>query len=225
MKFIELNHYIRNGLVSYPGMPPVEISSYISREESKAAYGEKASAMLDQVKMVNISGTYIDSPYHRFDDGYKIGDIPLERIFHLPLFVVEMQPNRNYFDVDDFEILKDEKLKGSAVLLHSGYDKFFHTEQYGKNTPYLTVEGAQWLMNRDVYLVGIDTPLVDDLVHSAEKGCPVHDIILSNGSVVCEDMCHIEEVPSKGGFLFAIPPRIDMASFPARVFAVVEDEM
>lgn len=223
MKFVELNHYIRNGLVSYPGMPPVEISAFMTREECGATYGSESAAILDQIKMVNISGTYIDAPYHRFEDGYKIGDIPLEKVFARPAFVVHMSDKHNYFDVEDLEFLDAENLEGAAVLLHSGYDKKFGTPEYEIDTPYLTVEGANWLMERKVSVVGIDTPLIDDYVCSAEKGNPVHDIILGALSVICEDMKNIEQLPDKGALFYAIPARVDMASFPARAFATIED--
>ena len=223
MKFIELNHYIRNGLVSYPGMPPVEISVYLTREECGAEYGSGSAALLDQISMVNISGTYIDAPYHRFEDGYKIGDIPLEKLFALDTYVIHMSNKHNYFDVEDFDSIAGEDLKGTAVLLHSGYDKKFGTPEYEIDTPYLTVEGAHWLMDRGVYVVGIDTPLIDDYVHSAEKGNPVHDIILGALSVICEDMQGIEELPDTGATLYVIPARVEMASFPARIFATVNE--
>lgn len=222
MRYIELNHYIRNGLVSYPGMPPVEISAYLTREECGAAYGREAASLIDRISMVNISGTYLDAPYHRFEDGYKIGDIPLEKLMNLTVFVVRMKDDHNYFDVKDLEYLEKEDLRGSAVLLHSGYDKKFGTPAYEIDTPYLTPKGAGWLMERGVFFVGIDTPFIDDYVHAQEKGNPVHDIILSSLSVICEDMCNLEQLPDRGAKLYAIPPRVDMASFPARVFAVVD---
>lgn len=222
MKFIELNHYIRNGLVSYPGMPPVEITAFMSREECGAEYGSESAAYIDQIKMVNICGTYIDAPYHRFEDGYKIGDIPLEKLFALKTFVVHMGHKHNFFDVDDLKHLQSENLEGAAVLLHSGYDKTFGTPEYEIDTPYLTKEGAIWLMERNVHFIGIDTPLIDDYVNSAAKGCPVHDIILEKKAVICEDMKDIEKLPDTGAVLYAIPVRVEMSSFPARVFAVID---
>ena len=221
-KFVELNHYIVNGLVSYPGTPGVEISAWMDRDQSAAAYGEGGASMLDQVKMLNISGTYIDAPYHRYEDGYKIGDIPLEKVFDLRTFVVHMSDKHNYFDVEDLKVLENEDLKGAAVLLHSGYDKKFGTPEYEIDTPYLKIEGAKWLMDRGVVFMGIDTQLIDSYV-DCDKGNPVHDLVLKGESVICEDMQHIEELPDKGARLYAIAPRIAMASFPARVFAVIEE--
>ena len=169
MKYIELSHYVKDGLISYPGMPPVEISAYMTREECGAAFGATGAAMLDQIKMVNISGTYIDAPYHRFEDGYKIGDIPLEKLIDLAAYVIHLDARKGCFDIDDFQKLADEDLEGAAVLCHSGHE-------------------------------------------------------LSHLSVICEDMINLGQLPDKGARLYVVPIRVAMASFPARVFAIVDED-
>lgn len=222
--FIELNHTIRNGMVSYPGMPPVEISALYTRKDCTETFqdGADAAALLDQISMVNISGTYMDSPYHLWDSGYKVCDIPLEKCFDLPTFVVHKNPHHRRFHKGDLEKqLADEDLSGSAVLLHSGHDKKFMTEAYEHDVPCLTVEGARWLMERGVYFVGIDTQLIDDFNHK-ELGNVCHEEILGAGAIVCEDMTNLEQLPDRGARLYAIAPRVEMASFPGRIFAVVD---
>ncbi len=226
MKYIELSHYVKDGLISYPGMPPVEISAYMTREECGAAFGATGAAMLDQIKMVNISGTYIDAPYHRFEDGYKIGDIPLEKLVDLDTYVIHLDPQKGYFDIDDFQKLSDEDLERAAVLCHSGHDEKFMTPDYEKNVPYITLEAAQWLMEQGVAIVGIDTQLVDNFNEKDNPDYPgdvVHDEILSHLSVICEDMINLGQLPDKGARLYVVPIRVDMASFPARVFAIVDE--
>lgn len=226
MKFIELSHYITDGQVSFPGMPPVKISAFLTREQCREQFGSGGSALLDRIDMVNISGTYIDSPYHRFESGYKVGDIPLEKLFDLRTFVVRPPRDRIYFDVEDFEILKNEYLVGAAVLCHSGHDKKYMTPEYEKDVPYITREGAKWLIDRGVVFVGIDSPLVDNYNSKSDPdyaGDVNHDEILSRGSVICEDMINLGKLPDKGARLYAIPIRVAMSSFPARVFAVIEE--
>lgn len=222
MKFIELSHRITNGLITFPGMPPVEITAYLTREECGRQYGEQSAALLDQIKMINISGTYLDAPLHCIEDGDSIADIPLEKMVDLPTIVVRIKKDRNYFDVDDFETLKID-VNGCAILLHSGHDKKFSTAAYGENPPYLTVEGAKWLIKRGAILVGIDSPLIDNMVIMSEYGNPVHDVILEAKSIVCEDLRGLEQMPDTGALLTAVPPAVEMASFPARVFAKVSD--
>lgn len=198
MKYVELSHYVTDGLISYPGMPPVEISAFMTREECGAAFGTTGAAMLDQIKMVNISGTYIDAPYHRFESGYKIGDIPLEKLVNLDTFVVSMDKEKGYFDLEDFLFLEDEEL-----------------------------EAAKWLMKRKVSVVEIDSQLVDNFNEKDDPNYPgdvVHDEILGHESVICEDLMDLDLLPDKGARLYVIPIRVAMASFPARVFAILEDD-
>lgn len=224
-RFIELNHTIVDGMVSYPGMPPVRIDALYTREMCSAEFQDKpdAAALLDRIEMVNISGTYMDSPYHLWDSGYKVCDIPLEKCFDLPTYVVHRAEGRRRFHVSDLEgQLGDCDLAGAAVLLHSGHDRLFMTPTYKRDVPCLTVEGARWLMDRGVCFVGIDTQLIDDFMHK-ELGNACHEVILGAGSVVCEDMTGLDRLPDRGARLFAIASRVEMASFPGRVFAVVDE--
>ena len=217
MKFIDLSHRITDGLVTYPGTPAVKIDAYMTRQEAADAFGEPAQALLDRITMLNISGTYLDAPLHRFDKGYTVADIPLEKLVDLPYQVVSLKEGKNCFDTED---LSGIGIPGGAVILNSGHHKVFGTEKYGVNAPYLTPEGAQYLMDRGVVLVGIDTPLIDNMMVSSTVGCPVHDIILDAGGVVCEDLINTDLAAAAGGtgLLSAIPARVEMASFTARVF-------
>ena len=227
-RFIELNHVIKNGTISYPGMPPVEISALYTREQCGATFGSDAASLLDFVKMVNISGTYIDSPYHKYESGYKISEIPMEKCFDLPTFVVDLTDSVDengdpWFTKADLQkALEGEDIKGSAVIMRSGHYKKFMTPEYEVKVPYLDPEGATWMMEQGVYVCGIDTQLIDDF-NDKTKGDVCHEIILSAGSVIAEDMTNLDELPARGARLYVIAPRIEMASFPARVFAVVEE--
>lgn len=224
-KFVELNHTITNGMVSYPGMPPVVIDALYTREMCAGTFHDKAdaAALLDQIKMVNISGTYMDSPFHLWDSGYKVSQIPLEKCFDLPLFVVNKNPEHRRLELEDVvSQLGDEDLTGAAVCYKTGHDKKFMTPAYEEDVPCYTTDAAQWLIDRGVYFCGIDSQLIDDFNHK-ETGNVVHEIVLGAGSIVCEDMANLDQVPERGARLYAIPPRVEMASFPGRVFAVVEE--
>ncbi|GAB2046018.1 hypothetical protein AGATL06_25170 [Agathobaculum sp. TL06] len=228
MHFVELSHIIRNGLVSYPGMPPVKISAYLTRDQCGGRFGGASAALLDQISMVNISGTYIDAPYHRYETGYKVCDIPLEKCFDLPTFVVDLGDStdelRNpvFTQADIAQALAQYDLHGAAVLLRSGHDKKFMTPSYEQRVPYCSLSAAEWLIVRGVYVLGIDTQLIDDF-NQKSRGDMVHDLVLQAGSVICEDMKDLDLLPLCGARLYVIAPRVEMASFPARVFAVIPD--
>lgn len=207
LEFIDLNHTIKHGMKTYPGLSHVDIYEHAPRFEN--------NALIDGVNLFGISGTYIDSPFHEDPHGHKICDYSLEKLVNLPVVVVHKPAQRVFFDVEDFAGLA---LKGCAVLLHSAHDQFFGTDDYGRNCPFISEKAAIYLVHHGVMLVGIDGPLVDD-INSPQ--IPVHNILLSHGIVICEDMTNIDAVIGKNAYLTAVPPRIALASFPARVFATI----
>lgn len=208
-EFIELNHQIEHGMQTYPGLSHVDVYEHMPRFEN--------NALIDGLNIFGISGTYIDSPFHEDPNGHKICDYPLEKLVNLPVVVVNKPDNRIFFDIEDFG---DLELKGCAVLLNSKHCQHFNTEAYGENCPYLSNQAAEYLVAQGVALVGIDSPLVDN-INNPGAAIPVHNILLSNGVVICEDMTNISAVEGKNAYLSAVPPRVPMASFPARVFAAV----
>ncbi len=208
-EFIELNHKIEHGMETYPGLSLVEVYEHLPRFDN--------NALIDGINLLGISGTYIDSPFHEDPNGDRICDYPLEKLVNLPILVVNKPDSRISFEIEDFDGLD---VSGKAVLLNSKHDRFFGQKEYGIGTPYITVEAAEYLVKQGVVLVGIDSPLVDNIETSAEA-IPVHNTFLSNGVVICEDMTNIAAVEGKNAYLTAVPPRVPLASFPARVFATV----
>lgn len=218
MKFIELNHTLVNGLVTYPGDPPVVIDYYHDWDEMVELCGEGAAAILDRIQMINTSGTYVDAPVHRRHGDKYVCDIPLEKLVDLPFRTVVLPQGKKCFEVED---VMDAAIPGGAVLLCTGHSEKFGTDAYGKDAPYLSEEAAQYLMEQGVVLVGIDTPLIDRL-ESDQR--PVHDIILKAGNVICEDMTNLKAtVGLKDALLTAVPPKVRLASCTARVFVKVRD--
>jgi kynurenine formamidase len=191
VKYIDLSHAIVDGTVTFPGDPPASIVTYLDRESvfKQNGGGPNSGAEINKITIVSTSGTYLDAPYHVFEDGKKIKDYPLEKLVNIPSIVVEISDDRNYFDVQDIEGLS---VKGMAVLFYSGHDKFFMTSEYGKNAPFLTVELANTLVQKQVAFVGIDTPLVDDISRLSKIGTPVHYILLGAEIPICEDMRNLQ---------------------------------
>lgn len=208
-KYIELNHIITHGMETYPGLSHVDIYDHLPRFANKA--------LVDGIDLLGISGTYIDSPFHENINGHKICDYPLEKLVHLPIVVINKSDSSRSFEIEDFNGIN---VNGKAVLLNSKHDQFFGQKQYAENTPYLSVEAANYLVQAGAVLVGIDSPLVDD-IETSETAIPVHGILLNNGIVICEDMTNIAAVEGENAYLTAVPPRVALASFPARVFATV----
>ncbi|RSB22310.1 metal-dependent hydrolase [Enterobacter cloacae] len=207
-EYVELNHPIREGMETYPGLSEVELYTKGGRNPS--------GSIIDGIRLLGISGTYIDAPFHMSDKGGKIADYPLSKLVNLPVIVVEKAAGRRTYEVADFQ---GKEVKGKAVLLHTGQDRYFGKPAYSKNSPYVSTQAAEWLVGHGAVLVGIDAVLIDDYDHT--ETTPVHDILLRNGVIIAEDMTNIGAVKGKDAYLTAVSPRVPMASFPARIFATV----
>lgn len=207
-EYVELNHPIQENMETYPGLSEVELYTKGGRNPS--------GSIIDGIKLLGISGTYIDAPFHMSDKGGKIADYPLSKLVNLPVIVVEKAAGRRTYEVADFQ---GKEVNGKAVLLHTGQDRYFGKQAYSKNSPYVSTQAAEWLVRHGAVLVGIDAVLIDDYDHT--ETTPVHDILLRNNIIIAEDMTNIGAVKGKDAYLTAVPPRMPMASFPARIFATV----
>jgi len=207
-RYIELNHTITDGMQTYPGLSEADYYTVAPR------FGN--GALVDGIKLLGITGTYLDAPYHGDEHGETIADYPLERLVNVPIVVVTKPDSRQTFEVAD---LKGLDVKGKAVMFASGHSDKFNTPEYANKPPYLSVATAQWLVDHGASMVGIDTPLVDNIDKS--ETIPVHHLLLEHKIIIIEDMANLTALPKNGAYLTAVPPRVELASFPARVFATV----
>ena len=75
-KLIDLSHSIADGKVTYPGIPAPIICDFLSREASAEHHAEGVSFCINQIDMPANTGTYIDSPFHRYADGADLAELP-----------------------------------------------------------------------------------------------------------------------------------------------------
>jgi kynurenine formamidase len=213
---IELSHVIRPGMVTVPGLPGPEITPHLTREESSAIYAPGTTFEINRISLVANTGTYLDSPVHRYADGADLSQLPLDRLANLPGVVV-----RAPGPAIDRATLAPYSVSGRAVLVHTGWDRHFGTEAYAApGHPYLTVDAVDWLVARGAALVGIDSVNVDD-TRSDER--PAHSGLLAAGIPVVEHLTGLERLPSKGFRFHAAPPLLaGMGTFPVRAYAVVD---
>lgn len=217
-RIVDLSQTIFSGLVTYPGLPAPTIVSHLTREESKSHYAPGTEFAIDSITMVGNTGTYLDSPFHRYADGSDLADIGIDRLVGLPAEVFHLTDaiERGI----PAEVFYERELRGSAVLLHTGWDRHFATEQYGKDAPFLTEAGAQYLVEAGVSLVGIDSVNIDNTQSGGER--PAHSLLLRAGILVVEHLTSLEQLPSHGARFSAVPPKVkDFGTFPVRAFAEI----
>src|SRR4030095_4184151 len=82
-QLIDLSHTVEDGLITYKGLPAPIICDYLSREASRKVYAEGTEFLIGKIEMVSNTGTYLDSPFHRFADGKDLADLSLAQLAHL----------------------------------------------------------------------------------------------------------------------------------------------
>ncbi|MEY9965174.1 arylformamidase [Streptacidiphilus sp. MAP12-16] len=223
-RLVELSHPIHHGMVTYPGLPGPELSDHLSREASHDHYAEGTEFQIGRISMVANTGTYLDTPFHRFGDGADLSGIGLEKLADLDGIVVRVGHDAVAADdpgrAIDVLALAPHEVTGRAVLIHTGWDRHWGTDQYGSGHPFLTRRAAEWLAAQRPALVGIDSLNVDD----TEDGTrPAHTTLLAAGIPVVEHLRGLEQLPSDGFRFHAAPPRVvGMGTFPVRAFAVLD---
>jgi arylformamidase len=214
---VDLSHTIENGLITYKGLPAPIICDYLSREASKQVYAEGTQFQIGKIEMVTNTGTYLDCPFHRYEHGKDLSEIGVERLADLEGIVIRV--DRKQTQAIDASFFRDKELRGRAVLVHTGWDRYWNTEQYFENHPYVTEDAAQYLLDCGVKLVGIDSVNIDD---TREKTRPVHSILLQAEILIVEHLCNLEQVPDQGFTFNALPPKFKGAgTFPVRALAKI----
>ena len=226
-RLVDLSHTVREGLVTYPGLPAPTITPFLTRADSVAKYAPGTQFAMDVLTMIGNTGTYLDSPFHRYDDGTDLSGLGLETLVGLPAEVFRLSepvdPSRGGRRGIGAEVFFDRDLAGSAVLLQTGWDRHFGTPAYGEPAPFLTEAGAQHLVDAGVTLVGIDSLNIDDTDPVTSGGArPAHSLLLAAGIHVVEHLTNLGDVPPRGARFTAVPPKVEgFGTFPVRAFAEV----
>jgi arylformamidase len=217
-RLVELNHVIAAGMTTYPGLPGPEITPHMTREASRAHYAPGVEFAIDRISMIGNTGTYLDSPYHRYADGPDLAALPLAAVADLIAVVVRLADSEQRGIGP--EALATLDLAGAAVLLHTGWDRHWGTEAYGDAAPFLTEPAAKLIVEAGARLVGIDSVNIDDMHCGGQR--PAHSILLDAGIPVLEHLTGLADLPLTGARLHAAPPRVrDFGTFPVRAYAVV----
>jgi arylformamidase len=217
-KLIDLSHEVEDGMITYKGLPAPIICDFLSREASRKNYAEGTEFHIGKIEMVSNTGTYVDSPFHRFADGIDLSELPLESLADLKGIVVHAQ---NYGRAIPAEAFEGIELSGKALLIHTGWSQHWRTDQYFEGHPFLTREAALHVAESGVAFVGIDTYNIDD---TADGTRPAHTFLLGKRIPICEHMCGLEKLPDQGFRFHAAPVKIkSFGTFPVRAYAVLDE--
>jgi arylformamidase len=216
---IDLSHIVEDGLITYKGLPAPIICDFLSREASRTVYQGQAEFHIGKIELVANTGTYLDSPFHRYADGHDLSDLRLEQLAALDGVLVRIPPEHGR-SIDE-TCFAGLDVRGKAVLVHTGWARHWKTDQYFEGHSFLTESAALALKAGGAVIVGIDSYNIDD---TADLRRPVHTTLLGADILIVEHMCALEQIPDGRPFKFyAVPVKIkDFGTFPVRAFAAVE---
>ncbi|HEU4714838.1 MAG TPA: cyclase family protein [Pyrinomonadaceae bacterium] len=213
--FVDLSHTVEHGMITYKGLPEPVISDFLSREDSATRYEPGTEFHIGKIDMVANTGTYLDSPFHRYARGKDLAQLDLQALANVDGVVVHSSDR-----AIDEQVLDGLDVNGKAVLFHTGWDAHWRTETYWNGEhPFLTEATANRLAKSGAAIVGIDSYNID----STQDGRrPVHSILLGHDVPIVEHLCNLGELPDSGFKFFAVPVKVrQFGTFPVRAFAIV----
>jgi len=215
-RLVEVSHPIRDGMVTYPGIPVPRAELLFDHATSRARYGNASEFLIASLHLCGNTGTYVDAPLHRYTGGADLAALPLDRLADLPITIVDSDAR-----AIGPEMLAGAPIAGRAVLFRTGWSQHFGTPRYGQDAPFLTAEACEALVRGGAAFVGIDSLNVDDV---ADLTRPSHTILLGAGVPICEHMTNLAALPQTPGRLHAAPIAwVGGASFPVRAYVVLGD--
>jgi arylformamidase len=215
-RFIELSHEIVPGMKTYPGLPEPTVDVVVDYEASRPRYQNQAEFYIANLHLCGNTGTYVDSPRHRYRDGVDLAGLSLERVADLPILVIDATKSGRAIGGDGFH---DLDLSGRAILFRTDFSNHWGGDAYFTNNPFLTGEASELLVSKRPAFVGIDSLNIDD---TGDPSRPAHTRLLGAGIPICEHMTNLKALPAKGARLHAVPIAwVGGATFPVRAYAVV----
>ena len=216
---IDLSHTVEDGMITYKGLPAPIVCDYLSREASRKLYAPGTEFQIGKIEMVANTGTYLDSPFHRYADGKDLSELPLDRLANLDAVVVRWQLVRGR--AIGLKVFAGRDVRGKAVLVHTGWSAHWRTDRYFEGHPFLTREAAEYLREAGAILVGIDSYNIDDTEVMTR---PVHSTLLGAEIPIVEHLTGLERMPEEGSRFFAVPVKVKgMGTFPVRAFGTVKE--
>lgn len=213
--FIDLSHTVEHGMITYKGLPAPVISDFMSREASRNHYAEGTEFNIAKIDMVANTGTYLDSPFHRYARGKDLAHLDLQTLANVEGIVIHCSDR-----AIGEQLLDGVDVHGKAVLFHTGWDAHWRTETYWNGEhPFLTESCATYLAKSGATIVGIDSYNIDS---TTDGNRPVHSTLLGHDIPIVEHLCGLGELPDSGFKFFAVPVKVrQFGTFPVRAFAIV----
>jgi kynurenine formamidase len=215
---VDLSHVITSGLTTYPGLPSPTVFDHLDRASAEVVYGPGVTFQIGMITMCSNTGTYLDTPFHRFADGYDLTGLELERVADVAAVLIDARGRRSIGPA----VLDGLDLTGRAVLFRTDHAASFGTPAYLVDHPHLAAATATALVEAGAACVGIDSLNIDSITSPEGDGRPVHTTLLRAGIPIVEHLRGLDQLPPDGFTFTAVPPKVEgMGTFTVRAFATV----
>ncbi len=211
----DLSHVIEDGMITYPGLPVPQIKPESVSSLGRASYAPGVDFRIGEVTICGNTGTYLDSPAHRYPDADDLSVLPLGKLAELDGVRVDVTGSGQR-SIGRSQLLPYD-CREKAVLIQTGWDRHWGTGEYFRSHPFLTADAATYLAGTGAVLVGIDSLNIDD---TGDPERPVHSLLLAAGIPVCEHLTNLAALPAAGFRFSAVPPKLrPFGTFPVRAYA------
>jgi kynurenine formamidase len=154
VELVDLSHPFGSHTPVYPGYRDI----LIRRPVTHASHG----VMTQRLVMVMHHSTHVNAPIHLTQGGDDLSKLPLELFFGTGVVLDIPKGRWELIEPDDLEAASPMVEPDDIVLIDTGWNRLYSDSQrYFGEGPGLSSAAAQWLIERRVKLVGIDTASID----------------------------------------------------------------
>jgi kynurenine formamidase len=215
MKVIDLTHVISEDMPVYPGTEGPKLQPANSYEVD----GFKETLMI----MYTHTGTHMDPPAHLYKGRTSLDQFPVSQFIGKALVIdcTDLKEG-DLITIDRINKVREKADKAEFILFRMGWDKYWGTEKYFGDYPYIDDDVVNYLIQSNKKGVGLDVIGIDPIAHDT---LPIHKKLFKNNEiVVIENLMNLDQVGDDLFTFSALPMKhIDADGSPVRAVAIFED--
>ena len=212
MENLDLTLTISESIPSFPGSPSPQFIPWSSINDE--GYN------LELLFLSTHTGTHLDAPYHFTKKGIKIHQIPVTRLVRNAILIKIKKFKDQAItkkDLINFERKNGKIPNSSSIIFFTDWQKNLKKKIYFKNNPGLSKSATNYLVSKNINLVGIDSPSID---LGIDTSFTAHKILAKNGILIVENLSNLEKIPKLEFNLVVLPLKLKNATgSPVRAIA------
>jgi kynurenine formamidase len=210
--FIDCSHVIEENMPVYPGTEGPTLLQACTLED--VGFREKKWIMYSH------TGTHMDAPAHMLAEGKTLDQFSVEKFMGRGMVVDVRECTEKEIPLMRLQSYESILKKVDYVLIQTGWEEYWGSEQYVGNFPALSIEAAKYLMKFNLKGIGVDAISIDLM---DTETFPIHKILLENELVIIENLKNMSLLEGRFDF-YAFPLNVkDADGSPIRAVAVVEE--